>query len=115
MTRHYPICRKLSIQAAFLLVIERMFDYDSRPWLPPRATPNSTPGRTSRSSRAPRTPKNWWARPWRGGLPGVALTDRDGLYGAVRFAKAAKEQKLPAICGAELTLETANPEPIRAS
>src|ERR1019366_1967402 len=27
------------------------------------------------------------------GLAGIALTDRDGLYGAVRFAKAAKEQK----------------------
>jgi error-prone DNA polymerase len=49
------------------------------------------------------------------GLAGLALTDRDGLYGAVRFAKAAKEQKLPAICGAELTLETPNPEPIRPS
>jgi error-prone DNA polymerase len=49
------------------------------------------------------------------GLAGLALTDRDGLYGAVRFAKAAKDQKLPALCGAELTLETANPEPIRAS
>jgi len=44
------------------------------------------------------------------GLAGLALTDRDGLYGAVRFAKAAKEAKLPAICGAELTLETANPK-----
>ena len=49
------------------------------------------------------------------GLAGIALTDRDGLYGAVRFAKAAKEQKLAAICGAELTLETASPEPIRPS
>src|SRR5580692_12583966 len=49
------------------------------------------------------------------GLAGIALTDRDGLYGAVRFAKAAKEAKLPAICGAELTLETANPDPIRPS
>jgi len=49
------------------------------------------------------------------GLAGIALTDRDGLYGAVRFAKAAKEHKLPAICGAELTLETADPEPIRPS
>jgi error-prone DNA polymerase len=48
------------------------------------------------------------------GLAGLALTDRDGLYGAVRFAKAAKEQKLPALCGAELTLETSDPEPIRA-
>src|SRR5665213_2815881 len=46
------------------------------------------------------------------GLAGLALTDRDGLYGAVRFAKAAKEQKLPAICGAELTLETAGDVPM---
>ena len=38
------------------------------------------------------------------GLPALALTDRDGLYGAVRFAKAAKPTKLAAICGAELTL-----------
>jgi error-prone DNA polymerase len=49
------------------------------------------------------------------GLAGLALTDRDGLYGAVRFAKAAKERKLPAICGAELTLETANAAPVRPS
>ena len=38
------------------------------------------------------------------GLRGLALTDRDGLYGAVRFAKHAKTTGLPAICGAELTL-----------
>jgi error-prone DNA polymerase len=49
------------------------------------------------------------------GLAGLALTDRDGLYGAVRFAKAAKERTLPAICGAELTLEEAGAEPIRPS
>jgi error-prone DNA polymerase len=56
------------------------------------------------------------------GLAGMALTDRDGLYGAVRFAKAARERKLPAICGVELTLDEPDPEgrtpptePIRAS
>ncbi|MBV9102400.1 MAG: PHP domain-containing protein, partial [Candidatus Eremiobacteraeota bacterium] len=38
------------------------------------------------------------------GLPALALTDRDGLYGAVRFAKAAKGTGLAALCGAELTL-----------
>jgi error-prone DNA polymerase len=48
------------------------------------------------------------------GLAGLALTDRDGLYGAVRFAKAADEVGLPAICGAELTLETPDAAPIRA-
>jgi len=44
------------------------------------------------------------------GLAGMALTDRDGLYGAVRFAKAAREHKLPAICGVELTLDEPDPE-----
>ncbi|MEO6990943.1 MAG: DNA polymerase III subunit alpha [Candidatus Baltobacteraceae bacterium] len=39
------------------------------------------------------------------GLTAVALTDRDGLYGAVRFAKHAKATRLGAICGAELTLQ----------
>ncbi|MBV8245105.1 MAG: PHP domain-containing protein, partial [Candidatus Eremiobacteraeota bacterium] len=37
------------------------------------------------------------------GLSALALTDRDGLYGTVRFSKAAKNCGLPAICGAELT------------
>jgi len=39
------------------------------------------------------------------GLAALALTDRDGLYSAVRFAKAAKPLTLPAIVGVELTLE----------
>ncbi|MBV9438741.1 MAG: DNA polymerase III subunit alpha [Candidatus Eremiobacteraeota bacterium] len=47
------------------------------------------------------------------GLAGVALTDRDGLYGAVRFAKAALGTPLAALCGAELTLESTDAEPIR--
>ncbi|HEX5273843.1 MAG TPA: error-prone DNA polymerase [Candidatus Rubrimentiphilum sp.] len=37
------------------------------------------------------------------GLTALALTDRDGLYGAVRFAKAAADRKLPGIVGSELT------------
>ncbi len=50
------------------------------------------------------------------GLRGIALTDRDGLYGAVRFAKAAAAvPSFAALCGAELTLETEAAEPIRAS
>ena len=38
-----------------------------------------------------------------------SLTDRDGLYGAVRFAKAGGAATPPfaALCGAELTLESA--------
>ncbi len=39
------------------------------------------------------------------GLDALAITDRDGLYGAVRFAKAAAERKLPGIIGSELTFE----------
>ena len=39
------------------------------------------------------------------GLRGLALTDRDGVYGAVRFAKHTQPAKLGAILGAELTLE----------
>jgi error-prone DNA polymerase len=50
------------------------------------------------------------------GLRGIALTDRDGLYGAVRFAKAAvATPEFAGLCGAELTLESAESEPIKAS
>jgi error-prone DNA polymerase len=37
------------------------------------------------------------------GLAALALTDRDGLYGAVRFAGRARERGLPGIVGSELT------------
>jgi error-prone DNA polymerase len=49
------------------------------------------------------------------GLEAVALTDRDGLYGAVRFAKAAKPTPLGAIAGAELTLDVPDLRPKRRS
>jgi error-prone DNA polymerase len=39
------------------------------------------------------------------GLSGIAITDRDCLYGAVRFAQAGRDHDLAAIIGAELTLE----------
>jgi error-prone DNA polymerase len=39
------------------------------------------------------------------GLAAVALTDRDGLYGIVRFANRAKERGIPGIVGSELTFE----------
>ncbi len=38
-------------------------------------------------------------------LAAIALTDRDGLYGAVRFAIAARKSGIDAIIGSELTLE----------
>ncbi len=37
------------------------------------------------------------------GLAGLALTDRDGLYGAVRFAGRARERGIAGIVGSELT------------
>ena len=40
-------------------------------------------------------------------LDALALTDRDGFYGVVRFAEAAEEAGLPTVFGAELTLDLA--------
>src|SRR5919202_2964461 len=40
------------------------------------------------------------------GLAALALTDQDGLYGAVRFARAARERSVHTILGAEVALET---------
>src|SRR5262245_17388976 len=42
-------------------------------------------------------------------LAGLAVTDHDGLYGAVRFALAAREFGLPTVFGAELTLGITRP------
>ena len=39
------------------------------------------------------------------GLGALALTDRDGFYGVVRFAEAAEEAGLPTVFGTELTLD----------
>ncbi len=48
------------------------------------------------------------------GLSALALTDHDGLYGAVRFAEAARALGLPTVFGAELTLTSAGtPAPPR--
>ncbi len=41
------------------------------------------------------------------GYPALALLDADGLYGAPRFHKAAKQAGLRAIIGAELTIDSA--------
>ncbi|MBV9233435.1 MAG: PHP domain-containing protein, partial [Candidatus Eremiobacteraeota bacterium] len=39
------------------------------------------------------------------GLSAIALTDRDGLYGAVRFSTHARQRGIAAIIGSELTFE----------
>jgi len=45
------------------------------------------------------------------GYPALALTDHNGLYGAVRFWRAARERGLKPIIGAEVSLDGACPEP----
>ncbi|MFW6055876.1 MAG: DNA polymerase III subunit alpha [Chloroflexota bacterium] len=39
------------------------------------------------------------------GMPALALTDHDGLYGAVRFSRACEREGIKPIIGAELTIE----------
>ncbi len=41
------------------------------------------------------------------GLRGIALVDRDGFYGLMKFAEAAAKVGLPAVFGAELSLDPA--------
>jgi error-prone DNA polymerase len=45
------------------------------------------------------------------GLAALAVTDHDGLYGAVRFALAARAAGLPTVFGAELTLDALRTPP----
>jgi error-prone DNA polymerase len=49
-------------------------------------------------------PEDLVAEAARLGLAGLAVTDHDGLYGAVRFSGIARELGLPTVFGAELTL-----------
>lgn len=76
-------------------------------------TPSCTPIRPTASLTAPAPPKNSSTKPPRLGLRAIALTDHDGLYGAVRFAEAARELDIATVFGAELSLSgvarTANP------
>ncbi|MDQ3573880.1 MAG: error-prone DNA polymerase [Actinomycetota bacterium] len=44
------------------------------------------------------------------GLEALALTDHDGMYGAVRFAEAADAAHLPTVFGAELSLGLTKPQ-----
>src|ERR1700752_1521304 len=45
------------------------------------------------------------------GYPALALLDADGVYGAPRFHKAAKQAGLKAIIGAELTIDSGGGAP----
>ena len=48
------------------------------------------------------------------GMDALALSDHDGLYGAVRFYQAARERGIKPILGAELTLHRPEPCPERS-
>ena len=48
------------------------------------------------------------------GMPAVALTDRDGLYGAARFVAACERERVQPILGASLTVRATTPPPIDA-
>ncbi|WP_062464816.1 error-prone DNA polymerase [Demequina soli] len=54
-------------------------------------------------------PEEMAAEAGRLGLSALAITDHDGLYGAVRFAGAAREIGLPTVFGAELSLAVEGP------
>ena len=45
------------------------------------------------------------------GMPAVALTDRDGLYGAARFVRACQQEGIRPILGASLTVRAPTPPP----
>ena len=51
------------------------------------------------------------ARAAESGQPALALTDHDGLYGAVRFAKACGKQGVRPVFGAEIRVESLLPAP----
>ena len=50
-------------------------------------------------------PETLVAQAARYGYPAIALLDRDGVYGAPRFHRAATAAGIKAIIGAELTIE----------
>ena len=86
-----------------MVLIEHMFytgrplsaGFDrSDPWRRPR-TPNSTATPTSRSSTARPRPDDLVERAVELGLTGLAVTDHDGLYGAVRFVDARPRRRAP--------------------
>ena len=70
--------------------------------IPP--TPSCTATATSRSSTGPRRPDDLVARAVELGLAGLAITDHQGLYGAVRFSTAAEAAGLHPVIGIEIEL-----------
>ena len=62
--------------------------------------------------RAGSLPESLVAEAARLEIPGVALCDRDGVYGAVRLHMSGKEAGVRAIVGAELTMEDGSVVPV---
>jgi error-prone DNA polymerase len=61
------------------------------------------------------TPEQLVARAAALGMPAVALTDRDGLYGAARFVAACEQAGIRPILGASVTVRADTPPPGDAS
>src|SRR6187200_409659 len=61
------------------------------------------------------TPEQLVARAAALDMPAVALTDRDGLYGAARFVAACQREGIRPILGASLTVRASSPPPGDAS
>ena len=61
------------------------------------------------------TPEQLVGRAAELGMPAVALTDRDGLYGAARFVAACQREGVRPILGASLTVRAPTPPPGDAS
>jgi error-prone DNA polymerase len=58
------------------------------------------------------TPEQLVARAGELQMPAVALTDRDGLYGAARFVAACEREDIRPILGASLTVRAPSPPPL---
>ncbi len=72
------------------------------PWT---GSPTSTSPRGSRCATAPRCPSDLVERAAEHGQGALALTDRDGLYGAVRFATACGRAGIAPVLGVDLAVE----------
>ncbi len=58
------------------------------------------------------TPEGLVRRAAEMGLPAVAMTDRDGLYGAARFVRACEREGVRPILGASVTVRAPAPPPV---
>ncbi len=62
--------------------------------------------------RGANAPEDLVAAAAEAGMPALAVTDRNGVYGSVRAHQAAREAGLRALVGAEITLEDGSALPV---